>query len=135
MGISIDFQFGLSVFAWSLLLSRTYESLHKMPALDLEEDNNTTTRLLTLLNVSALKSSKRKRTESVETTPRVKLNKRRSAQVDVTESISAASEEDGRDPGTPPSDAATVEDAVAILEDAEDDRGVCGMFHRESSFR
>ena len=106
-----------------------------MPALDLEEDNNTTTRLLTLLNVSALKSSKRKKTESIETTPRVKLNKRRSAQVDVTGSISAVSEEDGQDPGTPPSDAATVEDAVAILEDAEDDRGVCGMFHRESSFR
>ena len=134
MGISIDFQFGLSVFAWSLLLSQTYESLHKMPALDLEEDNNTTTRLLTLLNVSALKSSKRKRTETIEPTPRVKLNKRRSVQVDATESVSAASEEDGREPGAPPADATRVEDTVALLEDIEDDRGACGLFHRESSF-
>ena len=100
-----------------------------MPALNLEEDNNTTTRLLTLLNVSALKSSKRKRAESIESTPRVKLNKRRSAQLDATESISAASEEDGREPGAPPADATGIEDAVAVLEDVEDDRGACGLFH------
>ena len=97
-----------------------------MPALDLEEDNNTTTRLLTLLNVSALKSSKRKRTESIEPTPRVKLNKRRSVQVDATESISTASEEDGRESGAALTDASGVEDAVTALEDAEDDRGACG---------
>jgi len=102
-----------------------------MPALNLEEDNNTTTRLLTLLNVSALKSSKRKRTESIESTPRVKLNKRRSVQVDATESTSAASEEDGRESGTPPADTTRVGGTAAVLEDVEDDWGACGLFYRK----
>ena len=105
-----------------------------MPALNLEEDNNTTTRLLTLLNVSALKSSKRKRTESIEPTPRVKLNKRRSVQVDATESTCGASEEGEVVPGEPPADATGVEDTVPLVEDVEDDRGACGLLRREPSF-
>jgi len=98
-----------------------------MPALNLEEDNNTTTRLLTLLNVSALKSSKRKRTESIEPSPRVKLNKRHPVQVDVAESTSAASEEGGGEHGAPLVDATGVEDAAAVTEDVEDDRGASGL--------
>ena len=46
----------------------------------MDNDNNVTTRLLTLLNVSALKSSKRKREDEVEPGPRDKLNKRRTVQ-------------------------------------------------------
>jgi hypothetical protein len=81
-----------------------------MPGLDLEEDNNTTTRLLTLLNVSALKSSKRKRTESIEQTPRVKLNKRRSVQSDATEFTPTPPKEGEEKPEAPPPDATGDED-------------------------
>jgi hypothetical protein len=102
-----------------------------MPALNLEEDNNTTTRLLTLLNVSALQSSKRKRAEPIEPTPRVKLNKRRSVKIDATESTPAASKEDERKPGAPSPDATGVEDTAAVLEDVEDDQGACGSLHRD----
>ena len=104
-----------------------------MPTLGLEEDNNTTTRLLTLLNVSALKSPKRKRTESIEPTPRVKLNKRRPAQVHATESISAASEEGERVLGAPLDVATGVEDIVPLVEDVEDDRGASGLPRRGPS--
>lgn len=101
-----------------------------MPGLDSEEDNNTTTRLLTLLNVSALKSSKRKRTEPIEPTPRVKLNKRRSVQLDATESTSASPKEDeGKPEGSSP-DATGVEDTAAVAEDVEDDQGMCDLPHR-----
>lgn len=93
-----------------------------MPGLDLEDDNNTTTRLLTLLNVSALKSSKRQRTES---TPRVKLNKRRSVELDKAESASSTPEEDGAKSQSSSPDAAGVEDAAAATEDVEDDHGMC----------
>ena len=99
-----------------------------MPALDSEEDTNTTTRLLTLLNVSALKSSKRKRTEPIEPTPRVKLNRRRSVQFDATETASAAPNEDGGKPEAPPVDATS--DTVAVTEDIEDDQGACGVSSR-----
>ena len=102
-----------------------------MPGLDSEEDNNTTTRLLTLLNVSALKSSKRKRTESIEQTPRVKLNKRRSVQFDVTESISASQKEGEGKPETSSPDATGVEDTATVVEDIEDDQGMCDLPHRE----
>jgi hypothetical protein len=44
----------------------------------MDEDNNVTTRLLTLLNVSALKSTKRKRADEPQVQPRDKLNKRSS---------------------------------------------------------
>lgn len=97
-----------------------------MPALDLEEDNNTTTRLLTLLNVSALKSSKRRRTEVIEPTPRVKLNKRRSAQLDATESAPAAPKDDEGKPEASSPDATGVEDIAAVVDDAEDDQGASG---------
>jgi len=97
-----------------------------MPGIDLEEDNNTTTRLLTLLNVSALKSSKRKRTESIEPAPRIKLNKRRSLQFDTTESASSASKEDEGKSETPLTDSTEIEDTAAVAEDNEDDRGTCG---------
>ena len=100
-----------------------------MPGVDLEEDNNTTTRLLTLLNVSALKGSKRKRTESIEPTPRVKLNKRRSVQLDATESSSATSKEDEGRPEAPSANAAEVEDTAAAPEDIEDDQGTCSLPH------
>jgi U3 small nucleolar RNA-associated protein 25 len=99
-----------------------------MPGLDLEEDNNTTTRLLTLLNVSALKSSKRKRTESIEQTPRVKLNKRRSVQSDPTEFTPTPPKEGEEKPEAPPPDATT-----AAPEDIEDDQGMCGFPRRERS--
>ena len=99
-----------------------------MPALNLEEDNNTTTRLLTLLNVSALKNSKRKRTVSIEPTPRVKLNRRRS--IDATESISAAPKEAEGKPEAPPADATGVEDTIAVTDDAEDDHGVWPVLSR-----
>lgn len=46
----------------------------------MDEDNNVTTRLLTLLNVSALKSTKRKRVDDAQPRPSDKLNKRRSVQ-------------------------------------------------------
>jgi U3 small nucleolar RNA-associated protein 25 len=104
-----------------------------MPGVDLEEDNNTTTRLLTLLNVSALKSSKRKRTESIEPTPRVKLNKRRSVQFDTTDSTSSASKEDEGKSETPSNDATEIEDAAAVAEDIEDDQGTCGSVYRKLS--
>lgn len=105
-----------------------------MPVLDLEEDNNTTTRLLTLLNVSALKGSKRKRTESIEPAPRVKLNKRRSAQANATESTPTVSKEAEGKPEAPPADAIGVEDTTVLTEDAEDDHGACDLFHREPAF-
>lgn len=101
-----------------------------MPGVGLEEDNNTTTRLLTLLNVSALKSSKRKRTEPIEPTPRVKLNRRRSIQSDATESSSTTSKEDEGGPEASPADATGVEDTAAVAEDIEDDQGTCGLPHR-----
>jgi len=115
-----------SIFHFSPVLLEGGRSpyLHKMPALDPEEDNNTTTRLLTLLNVSALKSSKRKRTESIEPTPRVKLNRRRSIQPDTTESTPAASGEDEGRPGVSPTGATRVEDAPTVAEDVEDDQGM-----------
>lgn len=95
-----------------------------MPGLDLDEDNNTTTRLLTLLNVSALKSSKRKGTGSIEPTPRVKLNKRRAVQPYAAESASTISEGDeGKDEAFT-TDAAEARDIV--VEDIEDDQGACG---------
>lgn len=100
-----------------------------MPGVDLEEDNNTTTRLLTLLNVSALKGSKRKRTESIEPTPRVKLNKRRSVQLDATESSSVTSKEDEGRPEAPLANASEVEDTAAAPEDIEDDQGTCSSPH------
>ena len=100
-----------------------------MPALDLEEDNNTTTRLLTLLNVSALKSSKRQRTGSIEPTPRVILNKRRSVQPDTTETTSAAPEGDEGKSETPLPDATGPEETAAVAEDVEDDHGTCAVIH------
>lgn len=106
-----------------------------MPGLDLEEDNNTTTRLLTLLNVSALKSSKRKGTESIEPTPRVKLNKRRSIQFDVSESASPTPKEGEGNPEASASDATGVEDVATVAEDIEDYQGMCGLLHRELSSR
>ena len=100
-----------------------------MPALDLEEDNNTTTRLLTLLNVSALKSSKRQRTGSIEPTPRVILNKRRSVQPDTTETTSAAPEGDEGKSETPLPDTTGPEETAAVAEDVEDDHGTCAVIH------
>jgi U3 small nucleolar RNA-associated protein 25 len=100
----------------------------KMPALDFNEDNNTTTRLLTLLNVSALKNSKRKRTDSIEPTPRVILNKRRSVQLDTAESTPAASEGVEGEPETPLPDTTTgAVEAAAVVEDVEDDHGTYEM--------
>jgi len=105
-----------------------------MPGLDLEEDNNTTTRLLTLLNVSALKSSKRKGSESIEPTPRVKLNRRRSVQPDATESTSAPPTKEGEgNPEASSPDATGVEDAATVAEDIEDHQGMCHPPHRELS--
>ena len=98
-----------------------------MPGLDLEDDNNTTTRLLTLLNVSALKSSKRQRTESIEPTPRVKLNKRRSVELDKAESASPTPEEDGAKPQSSSPDITGAEDTAAAAEDIEDDHGMHGF--------
>lgn len=46
----------------------------------IDEDANTTTRLLTLLNVSATKANKRKRTFE-ESKPSEKLNKKRTVQI------------------------------------------------------
>jgi len=104
-----------------------------MPALNLEEDNNTTTRLLTLLNVSALKTSRRRRTESTEPTPRTKLNKRRSVQLDATETTSAIPKEGEGKPEASPADAIGVEDTAAVAEDIEDDQSTCDLLHRELS--
>lgn len=116
-----DFQFDLSLFSTLQKRATSPRLCKKMPGLDLEDDNNTTTRLLTLLNVSALKSSKRQRTES---TPRVKLNKRRSVELDKAESASPTPEEDGAKPQSSSPDAAGVEDAAAASEDVEDDHGM-----------
>lgn len=105
-----------------------------MPGIDLEEDNNTTTRLLTLLNVSALKSSKRKRTEPIEPAPRVKLNKRRSVHFDATDSTSSTSKEDEGKSETPPNDATEIGNPAAVIEDTEDDQGRSGLvYHKLSS--
>jgi len=104
-----------------------------MPGLDSEEDNNTTTRLLTLLNVSALKSSKRKRTESIEPIPRVKLNKRRSVQLDATESTSTSPKEGEEKPEASSPDATGVEDAATVPEEVEDDQGMRDLPHCELS--
>lgn len=93
-----------------------------MPALDLDEDNNTTTRLLTLLNVSALKSSKCKRTDSVGPTSRVKLNKRRSIRLEATESPSVVSKGDQEKTETTSADPTEVGD-ISVTEDIEDDQG------------
>ena len=128
MGILADFQFDPQ-FSSGLFLGR--EPQAQMPALDLEEDNNTTTRLLTLLNVSALKSSKRKRIESVDPVPRIKLNRRRS--IDAAEPFVAPKEAEGK-PETAPADATAIEDTVTTVEDAEDDQGTCGLFYHEPSF-
>jgi hypothetical protein len=130
VGISIDFLFDL-FFQPPRRKESQAQNCTKMPALNLEEDNNTTTRLLTLLNVSALQSSKRKRTEPIEPTPRVKLNKRRSVQIDATESTPAASKEDEGKHGAHPADATGVEDTTAVLEDVENDQGACGSLHRD----
>lgn len=97
-----------------------------MPALDLDEDSDPTTRLLTLLNVSALKSSKCKRTESIEPIPRVKLNKRRSVQLDATEPPPAVSKGDEERFETSPAEPLGAGD-VSIIEDVEDDQGTRGF--------
>lgn len=94
-----------------------------MPALDLDEDNNATTRLLTLLNVSALKSSKRKRKDSIEPTPRVKLNRRRSVQLDATGSPSVAPEGEEEKPEASPADPIETGDISAT----ENDQGAPGF--------
>lgn len=60
----------------------------------MEEDTNVTTRLLTLLNVSALKSSKRKRTDEAQSQPRDKLNKRRTVQFSNVQSFSTDTEKE-----------------------------------------
>lgn len=99
-----------------------------MPALDLDEDNNTTTRLLTLLNVSALKSSKCKRTDSIEQTPRVKLNKRRSVQFQTTEPPSVVSKDDEGKPETSSADLALTEAGdTSATEDIEGDQRAWGF--------
>lgn len=95
-----------------------------MPALDLDEDNNATTRLLTLLNVSALKNSKRKRTDSIEPTPRVKLNKRRSVQLDPTASSSVVSKGDEERPEMSSSSDPAEVGVISAIEDNEDDQGM-----------
>lgn len=60
----------------------------------MEEDTNVTTRLLTLLNVSALKSSKRKRAEEPLPQPPDKLNKRRTVQFSNVQSYSTDTEKE-----------------------------------------
>lgn len=89
----------------------------KMPAK--EEDNTTVTRLLTLLNVSAVKSTKRRRfpkadavdgvasVESIEP-KRVKLNKRRvvTVQIEEEKEVSERGESEGQD---------------AVMKEAEED--------------
>jgi U3 small nucleolar RNA-associated protein 25 len=61
----------------------------------MDEDNNVTTRLLTLLNVSALKSSKRKNTEDEPSNPRDKLNRRRTVQFSNVEAFPTDQKENG----------------------------------------
>ena len=126
-------QSDLPVFARLLEKRVASPSYTKMPGLDSEEDNNTTTRLLTLLNVSALKSSKRKRAESIEPIPRVKLNKRRSVQLDATESTSTSPKEGEGKPEASSPDATGVEDTATVAEDIEDDQGMRDLPHRELS--
>jgi U3 small nucleolar RNA-associated protein 25 len=104
---------------------------YDMPGLALDEDNNTTTRLLTLLNVSALKSPKRKRTDLIEPSTRVKLNRRRSAKLDETDSASVASKGDEGELETSSADATGVGNATAAAEDIENDQGACGLLHRK----
>ena len=94
-----------------------------MPTLDLDEDNNATTRLLTLLNVSALKSSKCKRTNPIEPTPRVKLNKRRSVRLDAPESPSVASKGDEEKRETSSADPIDVGHVSPTEDIVEDDQG------------
>ena len=98
-----------------------------MPALDLEEDNNATTRLLTLLNVSALKSSKCKRTNPIEPTPRVKLNKRRSVRLDAAEPPPVVSKREEEKRETSPADPVDVGDVSPTEDIIEDDQGACGF--------
>lgn len=52
----------------------------RLSEMAIDEDANTTTRLLTLLNVSATKANKRKRTFE-ESKPSEKLNKKRTVQI------------------------------------------------------
>lgn len=102
-----------------------------MPALDLEEDNNTTTRLLTLLNVSALRSSKRKGTDSIEPTPRVVLNKRRFVQLDVADPTPVAPKTDEGKPEAPPATGTC--GTVTAVEYMEDDQGACDLLDTNSA--
>lgn len=51
----------------------------------MDDGNSTTTRLLTLLNVSATKAGKRKRTYELDAPPTEKLNKRKSVRYTSTE--------------------------------------------------
>ena len=90
-----------------------------MRGLEFDEDNNTTTRLLTLLNVSALRSSKRRRSDSVEPASRVKLNRRRSLQLDTAQSTPPT---DNETPDVSPGDPIGVEN-TAPVEDTDDDQG------------
>jgi hypothetical protein len=104
-----------------------------MPALDMDEDNNATTRLLTLLNVSALKSSKCKRTNPIEPSPRVKLNKRRSARLDAAESPSVDPKGDEGKHETSPADPTDVGDTSLTEDIIEDDQGTCGFLITNST--
>jgi U3 small nucleolar RNA-associated protein 25 len=53
----------------------------------MDDGNSTTTRLLTLLNISATKAGKRKRTYEDEFVPSQKLNKRKSIRFSVFEPV------------------------------------------------
>ena len=87
----------------------------------IDNSNSTTTRLLTLLNVSATKAGKRKRAYYEETKPTEKLNKKRAVQFSLEQEIGAFSSEQGcsNDAGTSPHDA-TEEAEEEIVEDDEE---------------
>jgi U3 small nucleolar RNA-associated protein 25 len=84
----------------------------------MDDDNNVTTRLLTLLNVSALKTSKRKRTDDLEPSDK-KLNKRsRSVQFSDVQTLSVEVQKDNVDNISQPVE--QVEETPQTITDGDD---------------
>ncbi len=89
----------------------------------IDESSSTTTRLLTLLNVSATKAGKRKRTFE-ETKPVEKLNKKRAVQMAMPEDSGGSASEDSPSEENKKTPQAMADDDVEMEDPGEEEEGV-----------
>ncbi|KAI0645784.1 digestive organ expansion factor [Trametes meyenii] len=89
----------------------------------IDDSSSTTTRLLTLLNVSATKAGKRKRTFIEETRPTEKLNKKRAVQIVIPEESSERTSQEPADRVDKDAQPPTEQEEGAPGGEAEDEPG------------